>query len=267
MEHEMHEVYFATFLHGRFSELEHRLRSEARIWASVYQERQVFPEPAVAPVARDSTIYTHDASDFERGSNQWRTYFASALGNAICETLEWHDYARVSTEFEAHTQRYSWGTLDAAVAHVAPNSLDAAKRRLTSLMQFWPALSTLRYIDLEPAQPLPLGDLIQSHYKQFLAMYLDKPRGDPRADLESALQNAERASVAQVEESVIESLHRLSHTDTRIRHPQALQERSRLKAMVGDLEPGEYANLTGLHVPALKSALYLFDDAVGRGQP
>jgi hypothetical protein len=259
----MTEIRFAEFLYGTFATVQRKTKEMALKLATQYRKDGTFLRPSEISVTSGSIILTSDLSDFVRTSAQWRVYFVRALGSSILQALQWQDHERVASTFDAWTRQFSWGALDTALGHVAPNSLLVVARRLKSLIEFWPQLEKLRFIDADARIQLTLAEIVQSHYNLLIGQWVPTPSTDTRANIMYAVAAMCKASPSEVENHIVEALVNLAKKDSRIKHRNVIEDPSQLRELLSSaLDQKEYEDLTGLHISTLRRALYILDETV-----
>jgi hypothetical protein len=259
---------FAQFLNGSFATVQRKTKQTALKWAAQYRKDRTFPKFAEARVEQGSTIPTNELSDLARTSTLWRVYFVRALGSGIMQALQWQDYERVASVFEEWVRQFSWGALDLALGHVAPNSLHNVAGRLEAMVGFWLQLDMLRYLDRDATRPLTLGEIIEVHYNLLIDQWLPGAKADSPETILKAVDAMRRASPADVDTRVKNLIIRLAETDQRIKNRDAFSDAVRFSALWSEaLTEKEREDLTGFHIGALRRALYILDEAAGKPQP
>jgi hypothetical protein len=253
---------FAEFLHGPFRAVEAAMKQHAKKWATQYKKSASFPPCHEIAATAGTIVLTHDISDLNRNTPNWRVYFVRALGSEIAQTLQWQDYKNVASAFEAHMLGTAWGALDYAVSHVAPNALENVTRRLEALAQFWRPLESLLYIDRVWNEPVSLQDLITHHYAILFAQWNPSGKCAGPDDLRKAVATMRRATKEDVDTSAKMALLQLAQGDDRVRNRATLLARDRLETLWSEaLTDEERSDVGGLHPGALRRALYVLDKA------
>ncbi len=79
-------------------------------------------------------------------------------------------------------------------------------RRIEALLSFWEPLDTIRYVDFN-LRPVSLPDFVMGLYRGTVVMWVDKPTGDVKDDLRTAIINMPKASEDEVHGRILRSAH------------------------------------------------------------
>lgn len=264
----VNEPSFALFLYGSVANLKRAAEREGKRWAAQYGETKTFPTPFTESISAGTVVWTNNISDLRPEVAQWRTYFTRRLAEAIDDALDWENYAQVNADFEAFTLKFPWGALDAAVAHVFPNSIARVSRRIESVLTLWMPLDSLRYVDRD-LRPIDFAQLMRNHYGSLLEMWLDRHSTDLRTDLKRAVDVMQGSREEVVRSKVVAALSHLAREDARICNRDRFGDPVWLSEEVSKLRPEIFDNMATGYMPDLLRNLIIMDESIGekkRGQ-
>jgi hypothetical protein len=237
-------LLFPAFLFGDRTTCQRKMKAEAKKWGKRYAEKGDFPEPALVPIPPGSIVFWANSAvelmwshDSTADDPEWAKV-ASRLGPKV---PRWHLYVFSSMRWEIPTQddrrptrrgmydafdafacRYPWGAACVAMMHSVPNTIPVVTRRVEALLSFWEQLDTLRYMD-HRLRPVSLTDLIAFEYQGEIAMWVDQPTGNVRADLRTAIEQMGRASEDEIRARLMRRLYALIDTERELNHREWLK--------------------------------------------
>lgn len=267
-------LLFPAFLLGDSPTCQRKIKAEAKKWAKRYADKGQLPEPALLPVPPGTILFgTTSAVRLKRLDNdpewdkmtsrqgpyqpQWHFYFLPSFWIDISNVLNlnYEDTARFKETFEAFACRYPWGALAVAVKHQIPNTIPMVVRRVAALLSFWDQLDTVRYVN-HTCLPVSLAEWIAFEFQGEIATWVDLPTGNPRTDLQTAIDQMRQASEEEIRDRLMRRLHALIDTEPKLKHrewlktPGLLERELALRATSGrewvdDLTTGNWGCLRG----------------------
>lgn len=263
-------LLFPEFLYGEQAPTRRKMKAEAKKWGKRYAKSGDFPEPKLMPVPPGSiVVWEQCALEFMKWgvSTENDPEWAKVCSRAGRHVPRWHlyhliffwseiplvddrreTYRALLKAYETFVQRYPWGALVIAMTRPLENPIPVVVRRVDALLSFWDPLDTIRYLGHD-LYPVSLTDFVRRLYQFLLAMWVDQPTGDVRADLRTAITNMPKASESEIHARIlrgarwyVETWPHVKHRDWLLQTPGLLE---RELERVRREDPEGYAELAG----------------------
>jgi hypothetical protein len=263
-------LLFPEFLYGELSPTQRKMKAEAKKWGKRYAQSGAFPEPKLMPVPPGSIVFwNRSALDLMKwaGSTRFDPEWEKVCLRAGRQVPRWHlhhlvhfwtdiptvddtreTYLALFRAYEPFMQRYPWGALVIAISRPHDNPIPVAMRRIEALVSFWESLDTIRYVGYD-LYPVSLTDFVMRDYRKIVVMWVDKPSGDARADLRTAIANMPKASDDEIQQRILRGARWFIETWPDVKHRQWLKTPGLLEPELERLrveEPNNYADLATL---------------------
>lgn len=272
-------LLFPEFLYGELSPTQRKMKAETKKWGKRYAKSGDFPEPKLIPVPPGSIVFwermalefmkwgvsTENDPEWEkvclragRHVPRWHLHHLVHFWSDI-PTVEDRNEIRwpMFKAYETFVQRYPWGALVIAMARPLDNPIPVATRRIDALLSFWEPLDTIRYVDIH-LYPVSLTDFVMRLYRETVVMWVDKPTGDARADLRTAITNMPKASDDEIHQRILRSAHWFVETWPYLNHREWLKSPGLLERELERVrreEPETYAALAAFSGGGLAGTL------------
>jgi hypothetical protein len=243
------------------------MKAEAKKWGKQYAKSGDFPEPKLIPVPPGSIVFWERMALMLMPT--WMTTKYDPEWAVVCSRAgpyvsRWHlhhlrflwseiptveenprMYRALFQVYEPHVRRYPWGALLLAIERPFKNPIPVVSRRLDALLSFWEPLDTIRYVS-DDFYPVSLADFVSHAYRDTLAMWVDRPTRDVKADLRTVINKIHRASADEIHKRLLRSARLFVETAPHLNHRQWLKTPGLLERELERLrieEPDVYAEL------------------------
>lgn len=260
-------LLFPAFLYGELSPTQRKMKAEAKKWGKRYAKSGDFPEPKLIEVPPGSVvIWQRMALEFMKWgvSTENDPEWEKVCLRAGRHVPRWHlhhlihfwaeiplvddrreTYLAMFNVYETFVQRHPWGALVIAMTRPLDNPIPVVTRRFEALLSFWEPLDTIRYV-AHDLRPVSLTDFVMGLYRGTLVMWVDKPTGDVKADLRTAITNMPKASEDEIHGRILRSAHWFVETWPHLKHRQWLKSPGLLERELERVrreDPERYADL------------------------
>ena len=237
------ELLFPAFMFGEKTPCRRKMKAEAKKWAKYYLAGRPFPEPKLVPIAPGSIVFTDESTaDLVRlGYNfiphtnivfidghvaklqglhiQWRIYLLDDLQfeakqSAKLSREEGFAFLRVFVPFVC---KYAWGAISMVGALSLYNSIPLTMTGIAGVLRHWDALDTLKYIIVQTT-PVSLTELMDYYFRGSIDMWVEKPTGNIRTDLQTAIEQMGQASPEQIHTRLLRRLRECVDSTPDLKH-------------------------------------------------
>jgi hypothetical protein len=243
------ELLFPAFLYGEKTPCRRKMKAEAKKWTKAYIAGREFPEPKPMPIAPGTVVFTDegradlvrlgytfipntnrvfidgDAAKAQELHLQWRLYLVGALKTDAMYT--WQELMgqemrgevafAFSRAFNAFVCKYPWGAISMAASPSFLSDIAIVVPRIEGCLRHWEVLDTLKYLGAHN-HAISLAEHVLFYFNGEIAMWVDEPTGDVRADLRSAMEQMRQASADEIYTRLVKRLRQCADTDDSVKH-------------------------------------------------
>jgi hypothetical protein len=231
---------FPAFLHGTFSEIQRKARSEGRRCARQYKKDGTFPlPPHLREVQPGEVVLTHTLSDFlTKEQSAWRLYLFFDVLSGLGEDAEGQEWYRMDEAYEVFCRETTWGALFRAVEPSAPRSAELMAARLGAVLRHWNSLQAPRYLHKKLGVAYTLEELLEEIYGKTLEAWCPGAARSVRGHLDVVVERMARATREECIEAVLRLIPHILTQPSRLKHREVLGDpafqRERLTALPAD---------------------------------
>jgi hypothetical protein len=198
----------------------------------------------------DANIVTISHTAKQEGLHiQWRAYMLKDLQfeTEIAADLDRPECWAFRRVFVPFVCKYPWGAISTAIIGCLLNSIELTVPRIEGVLRFWEPLDTLKYVDLHE-RPISLAQLMIDCFEGNIAMWVDQPTGNVRADLQAACDQMRNAPEEEIRSRLIKRLRAQVDIKKELQHREWLKSPGIIEAgLEAERQLGQhwYDNLTG----------------------
>lgn len=223
-------LMFPAFIYGEKTPCRRKMKAEAKKWGKAYLAGREFPEPKLVPIAPGSVVYMDetgadmvrlgynfipntnmvivdgDAARQEGKHIQWRVYLIDDLRfEAKLPEMSREESSAFGRALNAFICKYPWGVISAAGSNSFLSDIDTILPRMEGALRYWETLDTLKYFGVH-SHAMSLSEDMLSYFRGEIAMWVDRPTGNMRTDLETAMIQMRDASSDEIYERLVRRL-------------------------------------------------------------
>jgi hypothetical protein len=265
------ELLFPAFIYGEKTPCRRKMKSEALKWAKAFRAGREFPEPKLTPIAPGTIVFTRESTadlvrlgyTFVPNTNrvlidgqaakdqalhlQWRVYLVYGMRyEAKLADLSREEQWDFDRSFNAFVCNYPWGAISAVESGTFLSDIAITLPRIEGLLRFWDALDTLKYLGLY-THAISLTEHVLLYLNGEIAMWVDRPTGDVRTDLQKAMEQMRQASADEIYTRLVKRLRQCADTENSVKHRDWLKSPGVIEmGLEKKLQSGQqhYDNLT-----------------------
>lgn len=266
------------------------MKAEALKWAKAFRAGREFPVPKLAPIAPGTVVFTDEGrADLVRFGytfvpNTNRVIIDSQAAQVQALHLQWRVYlvndmryerkmADLSDEkqwaferaFNAFVCKYPWGAISMVASPSFFGDIAITWPRIEGVLRYWEALDTLKYLGLHN-HAISLTEHVLFYFNGEIAMWVDRPTGDVRRDLQKAMEQMRQAAADEIYTRLLRRLRELADSDRDLTHRDWLKSPGVIKmGLEKELTHGQqhYDNLTAGDDSKLGGFLFVLERNYG----
>jgi hypothetical protein len=218
------------------------MKAEALKWAKAFRAGREFPVPKLVPIAPGTVVFTdRNSADLVRlgytfipNTNrvlidgetaktqelhlQWRVYLVNDMRyeRKMADLSDEKQWA-FERAFNAFVCKYPWGAISMAASPSFFSDIAIVVPRIEGVLRFWEALDTLRYLGLHN-HAICLTEHVLFYFNGEIAMWVDRPTGDVRTDLQKAMEQMRQASADEIYTRLVNRLRQCADTENSVKH-------------------------------------------------
>jgi hypothetical protein len=284
------ELLFPAFIYGEQTPCRRKMKAEALKWAKAFRAGREFPEPKLIPIAPGTIVFTDEGrADLVRlgytfipNTNrvlidgqaakaqtlhlQCRVYLVNGIRYEInLVDLSRDEQWAFERAFNAFVCKYPWGAISMAGSGSFFGDIAITLPRIEGILRHWEALDTLKYLGLHN-HAISLTEHVLFYFNGEIAMWVDRPTGDVRTDLQRAMEQMRQASADEIYTRLLQRLRELADSDSDLTHRDWLKSPGVIEmGLEKELTYGQqrYDNLTAGHNSKLGGFLVLLERNYG----
>lgn len=257
-------LHLPSFLHGTYSTVQQKTRSEGLRCGEQYRKDGSFPAPReLLDVPRGAVVLSHEVVDFERERPAWRLYMVSNVMSGMYEALNWQNTLQVDDPYEAFCRETAWGALYFATSQDVPRSAERTALRLQAVLRFWEPLQSARYLFKTLGAALTLEELMVASCDWAMDAWCPVGETPVRARLETAAERMARATRGDSLEAILRQMPRALVHARDLKHRDVVADSSFQRERLAALDPPAFERVSGACTSDLLEKLYDWDHELG----
>jgi hypothetical protein len=249
-----------SFLYGSYAEVHRKATKEGRRCATQYQKDGTFLVPReVLPVKPGSVVLMDGAIDFTREQPAWRLYLLSDVREGLYKALDWKGTSHAREQYEACFRETAWGALHYAITYVAPMDVVSFALRFKSVLRFWDALQTARYLFTSPDALLTLDELMMATCDWAMDAWGPAECGSVRTRLEGAVERMSGATKEDSIKAILRQLPRVLAATQGLKHREVLADPAFWNERLTMLDPESFNRISAASTANVLERLHLWD--------
>ncbi len=249
-----------SFLFGSYAEVHRKATREGRRCATQYQKDGTFLVPReLLPVKPGSVVLMDGAVDFTRDHPAWRLYLLSDAREGLYKALDWKGTTQAREHYESFFRETPWGALHYAITYVAPMDVVSFALRFKSVLRFWDALQTARYLFTAPDAVLTLDELMMATCDWAMDAWCPEEGGSARTRLEVTVTRMSKATKEDSITAILRQLPRVLASTQGLKHREVLADPAFWHERLKTLEPESFSRISAALTANLLERLHLWD--------